>query len=161
VNTYPQAQGQIVKMVNVGTEKSFRCWVDFPAELAERMIAEFGWASNVKPIPVVMAGLTDAGGMTSTPPSREARGQSVPTGVVPASRLTQMACICCNDPVFWRYLDELGYIVTNKDHARKVVYELCDVDSRKEFIIGTPAGDRWLKFYDRFALWRDAPGAVA
>ena len=94
----------------------------------------------------------DAGAVSS--PARGAGPQTQDKPAAPASRLTQMACIACNDPVFWRYLDELGYIVRNRDHARKAVYELCDVDSRKEFIVATPAGDRWLKFYDKFALWR-------
>ncbi len=88
---------------------------------------------------------------------REARrlqpeeSQSVKT---PASRLTQLAGITCNDPLFWRYLSKPGREITNRDEARAAVHKLCDVDSRKEFIVGTPAGDRWLKFYDGFALWR-------
>ncbi len=83
-----------------------------------------------------------------------------------ASRLTRLAGMACNDPVFWRYLADLGYIITDRypklarDQARHAVYDICDVKSRKAFIVGTPAGDRWLKLYDAFALWRNAPEAA-
>lgn len=113
------------------------------------------WYSITKHVP-------NAGALSS-PVGEAGRTQQ---GTAPASRLTQLAGMACNEPLFWKYLTKLGYRIDSEDRAvnrelsRLAIYEECKVKSRKEFIVGTPAGDRWLKLYDAFALWRDAPEAA-
>ncbi len=90
------------------------------------------------------------------PPGREAGGPA--KRAEPASRLTQLAGIACNDKLFQKYLAVHGYHnIDNRDDAADAVRKICGVKSRKEFIVGTPAGNEWLELYDAFALWRDAP----
>ena len=75
----------------------------------------------------------------------------------PASRLTKQAGMCCKDPRFWAFLTENDMPVIGAESAALAVRFICHVESRKEFIPGTAAGDRWGALYDKFILWRDAP----
>ncbi len=91
-------------------------------------------------------------------PGREAGTEPQDKPVTaPASRLTQLAGIACNDPMFRMWLSGQGVPAVTAEEAAAAVRRICRVKSRKEFIAGTPAGFRWLKLYDKFALWRDAP----
>jgi hypothetical protein len=82
-----------------------------------------------------------------------------------ASHLVQQAGICCSDPVFRQFLYEHEMLVdittANKDEAATAVRMICHVQSRREFIPGTPAGDRWEALYGQFLAWRDIPEFAA
>lgn len=79
-----------------------------------------------------------------------------------ASRMTIRAGMLCADPVFRKFLTEeyrhaipKGNSVATEEDARIMVHFICDVKSRKEFIVGTPAGDRWDKLYSKFIGWHE------
>jgi hypothetical protein len=75
----------------------------------------------------------------------------------PDKRLIVQAGIACSDPVFQRYLLEQEMIVgPSQEAASTAVRLICAVKSRKEFLLGTPAGDRWQEFYGKFLAWRQA-----
>lgn len=83
--------------------------------------------------------------------------------VAPEQRLTRQSAIVCNEPSFWRFLNETckalprGCLVHDGPEAAVVVRAECGVKSRNEIIPGTPAGDRWDALYSRYVAWRDVP----
>ena len=84
--------------------------------------------------------------------------------LAPHTRLMRQAGICCSDPVFTRFLEEHGMfrnLNAITANAAAAVRLICHVESRKEFIPGTPAGDRWEQLYSKFIGWRDAPERAA
>jgi hypothetical protein len=75
----------------------------------------------------------------------------------PDKRLITQAGAACDDPVFQRYLlDHQMVVVMSEEQAERAVRLGCLVQSRKEFLLGTPAGDRWQEFYGKFLAWKAA-----
>lgn len=70
-------------------------------------------------------------------------------------KLAQQAGICCNDPVFWRFLTEVyTYAPASEPDAAEAVRDLCGIGSRKELIPGSPAASQWMKIESRFTAWK-------
>ena len=79
----------------------------------------------------------------------------------PASRLTRQAAIACKDPMFRKFLMQHGMLFgDSSDNAAVTVRLICDVQSRRDIIPGTPAGDEWENLYGKFIAWRDVPDAA-
>lgn len=70
----------------------------------------------------------------------------------------QKAGILCNEPAFWRFLQETyrddhpAHI--DADFAAETVRQICGVDSRKALVDGTPAGHRWRDLEAEYDAWR-------
>jgi hypothetical protein len=81
-----------------------------------------------------------------------------------ASRLTKQAEDACDDPLFWSFLRKhdihLKATANINEEAAVAVRLICHVKSRREFIPGTSAGDRWEELYGKFIAWRDEPDAA-
>jgi hypothetical protein len=41
--------------------------------------------------------------------------------------------------------------------ASTAVRLICGVQSRKEFLLDTPAGDEWQELYGKFLAWKQVP----
>jgi hypothetical protein len=138
----------------------------------ELMAAPIGSQWNLKLVPLDENGNAPDAGEDKAPAAareydasaaREAGGaqQGTLPAAAPASRLTKQAAIACNDPVFRRFLRDQGMsLVGISEEAAIAVRLICHVQSRKEFIPGTPAGDRWQDLYAKFSTWRDVPEAA-
>ncbi len=152
----------------IKTRKVVQIILEVPTEDADLAYQVLGGMPNFAEskwvgVAALQPNLIDPG--VGLPPGREADGaqpRKVPAAA-PASRLIKLAGMACNEPLFWKYLMTLGYDISGDDpklareQARSAVHAECKVNSRKEFIEGTPAGKRWLWLYDAFALWRDVP----
>lgn len=79
----------------------------------------------------------------------------------PASRLTKQAAICCRDSRFRAFLQEHNMLAGTPEEAATAVKLICHVESRKQFVTGTPEGDRWEQLYSRYVTWRDFPEVAA
>jgi hypothetical protein len=73
----------------------------------------------------------------------------------PRNKLAQLAGMLSKDPLFPRYLAATEFYY-GTDDPTIAIRGFCSVDSRSQIIVGTPAGDRFLKLYDDFICWRDA-----
>lgn len=144
---------QLVDVRNVGQHKCVKLTLHVPAEQAGAVMEAFGWPTMVDPVPVALARLNDK--------PEEAAEKPAQSPVRVASHMTTRAAICCNDPVFHAFLNETYRStfpqahVQDADGAASLVRFLCDVQSRKEIIPGTRAGDKWDALYSKFIGWRD------
>lgn len=135
-------QGQLVDVRNVNAHKCIRLVIDIPAELAPRVIAAFGWPTQVNPVPVAIARLTEEASQSPRPAL-----PSQPAGADKRVSYAQRLGIACNEPAFWQFVQGLlpqkHYIrVDSEATAADAVRYLCGVKSRSETIKGTPAGDK-------------------
>ena len=98
--------------------------------------------------------------------SANGRGQPSPARkpVDPERRLTQRAAILCGDGLFQKYLNEHSPLgcgpCIDKDDAKRIVCEICQVKSRKDIIPGTVAATRWDFLESSFVCWRDKDSFV-
>ena len=78
-----------------------------------------------------------------------------PTPEKPHS-LAQRAGILCNEPAFWRFLNESHEDDRVKDNesAATCLRNICLVDSRKNLIEDTPAGDKFRDLAAEFDAWK-------
>lgn len=155
---------QLVDIRSVGAHKSIKLTLHVPQEQALLAIEAFGWPTNVAPVPVAIARLTndaeqaasrDGGadiGLPAPPPALPKPRKPVS----PDKRLAQQAGRCCKDPVFLRFLKEVRAINDDGD-APLFVRRFCAVDSRADILPGTEAGEAWDSLYSRFIAWRDHP----
>ena len=93
-------------------------------------------------------------------PARGAAKEEVDAAPRPQSnRLARQAAICCRDPVFRKYLQEIGVFdsMPNSIECADYVRSYCDVDSRKKIIVGSPAGAAWERLYSKFTVWKLVP----
>jgi len=102
----------------------------------------------------------------SSGPAREAGPQPQPAIAAPVSRLTKQAGIACNDHLFHQFLSEHGFLATNPIDTATCVRLICGrgpndpLESRREIIPGTDAGNKWQDLYSKFVQWRDLPDAA-
>ena len=88
--------------------------------------------------------------------------RGVPTEAAPrpqSNRLARQAAICCRDPVFQKYLQEHHSLKCMPDSfaCADIVRRHCDVTTRKDIIVGTPAGAAWEKLFSKFTVWKLVP----
>lgn len=70
-------------------------------------------------------------------------------------RPSEQAGIVCQDPRFWRYLTEVkGMPVDTAEQAKRAVYLLCRIDSRRDLWPGSEAAGRWHELHAAFDVWR-------
>lgn len=69
--------------------------------------------------------------------------------------LPQQAGICCNEPLFWRFLaEESTFEVSDDVGAARAVREMCHVNSRAEIGEGPVSGNLWRLLRDRYQAWK-------
>lgn len=99
-------------------------------------------------------------------PSASERGRGLPSPdkpIKPVSadkKLSQRAGIICNEPAFWKFATEKDYPLNNADEAAEFVREWCQVESRKDIRLNTPAGELFMDLEGQYRLWRDHPELV-
>jgi hypothetical protein len=160
-------RGQLVDVRNVNQHKCVRLIIDVPAELAPSVIKAFGWPTQVNPVPVAIARLIEspqqqeeqaASSKTPVPTAQPRQGSPTtphPAGATYAQRLG----IACGKPSFWRFLEEQKLQakpyakIACADEAADVVRFLCEVKSRTETLVGTPAGNRADSLLSEYTAW--------
>jgi len=160
-----------VQLVSYENDKQHKGYIKVilhvPEEGGNALKEMFPWPSYSNPVPVTLAPMNWKEGDAVESPqigqhnvshtnlaTEKAAGQErdVPA---PASRLTRQAAICCRDQRFRTFLQCNGMPATTPEQAAIAVKLICHVESRKEFIAGTSAGDRWEQLYGKFIAWRD------
>jgi len=153
---------QIVDIRNDDRHKGFiKVTIHVPAELGQSLDV-FGWPTYTTPVPVALARLrTDVAATTSgiaapvsdpDPPARARPKQD---------RLFIWAVKACGDVRFWTFLrltDPHGWMSFAEDvepavRAASLLRKGCNVTSRKEIRVGTPAGDLWEKWHSAYTAW--------
>lgn len=143
--------GSLVNMRNVGTHKSVALTVHVPEELAQQVIAAFGWPTAATPVAVALARLNPNAKLDAQPeagPKERRRFQDLP----PA----QQAAMRCNEPAFQQYLFERFGIAKDEPSAAAQVRKWCNVGSRSEIRAGTEPGSFWTSLNDRYEAWKVA-----
>lgn len=143
--------GQLVDAKNVSVHKCLRLTIDVPAEQAMHVIETLGWPTQVNPVPVAVARLMPQAEAPADKPA------AVRKPVAPDKRLAQQAGIVCAEPAFWRFLEEtkMREHISDADEAAMHVRILCGhVDSRRELVVGTPAGDAWERLHGQYLGWK-------
>jgi len=155
--------GSLVDVRNVNQHKCVRLIIDVPAERARQVIDAFGWPTMVSPVSVAIARLVPEAA------SQEPRSASLPVEPAgadkPYSYAKQLGMLC-GDTLFWRFLHkqlrERGMTsihITSEDDAADGVRYLCGVQSRRDAIAGTEAGEIAFRLITDFKLWRDGAAA--
>ena len=76
--------------------------------------------------------------------------------------LSQECAMCCDDDIFWQFLGEkyqhIDLPPQREDDTKKMVYEICGVDSRKLFDTDKHAGQRWRELKKAFDAWMAGAG---
>jgi hypothetical protein len=71
--------------------------------------------------------------------------------------LPQRVAMVCNEPAFWRFLQEIngwgGHDLVTEQKAIELVREYCGVSSRSQILPGTEAAKRWDELHARYLLW--------
>jgi hypothetical protein len=131
--------GSLVDVRNIGAHKCARLTVEVPAEQAAEIIAMFGWPTQAAPVPVAIARMVGEG-----------------TRPEPQRSLSQQAGALCNDATFQGWMK-----TADRDACATKVREYCEVHSRAEIKVGTPAGDAWSELVEQFRTWQAAERAGA
>ena len=125
------------------------------SDLADALIPSY-WRLTLTPM--------DEQGNFETPaasmPARGAAKEEVDAAPRPQSnRLARQAAICCRDPVFQKYLQEINSLKFMPDSiwCAEYVRAYCMVTTRKNIIVGSPAGAAWEKLYSKFTVWKLVP----
>lgn len=136
-------QAQLVDVRNVSSHKCVRLEIHVPAEQAGDVMAAFGWPTMADPVPVALARLIEK----ITPENRHEeypKGERRSFSDLP---LAQQAALRCQEPDFWRFLQErqgpdgvLHLRGDVKNECAAHVRFLCGVDSRSD--IGKGPNDR-------------------
>ncbi len=148
--------GNYADIVTRKTRSVFVVSVELPIERYQAFVAVFGGPLPGKEIPVALALLDPKAAASAAradagePPAKERRKLA-------EMQLSQQAALRCGDPLFWKYLDTLGYPgapVRSESDAAELVRRFCAVDSRSGIKPGTQAGAQW-EFLDRkFLEWK-------
>jgi hypothetical protein len=119
-------QGQLVSIKNVSTHKSVCLTIHVPEEYALKIIDAFGWPTMVAPISIAIARID----LNVNPEKFEA--EKLPRKWSDIS-LCKQAGILCNDPKFFKFLNETrNYNCTTSEDCKEALYEICTINSRKE-----------------------------
>ena len=153
--------GSLVDVRNVGTHKSVKLTIHVPAEHATKVFDCFGWPTGVDPVAVAVARLD----LTKAQQPVEVQDQPRPPQSQPqplqaggAKKLVQQAGICCADPRFQRFLQEMhGVEDLSEGAAAEFVRHWCCVASRSDIKPGTNAAAEWRDLHGQFMAWRDYP----
>ena len=95
-----------------------------------------------------------------TTPETRPRVESAPRGAFNDMPPVKQAGILCADPVFWKFLCENGYYVSNELDTITAVRDICNVESRKHITAGTSAYDKWNWLVQRYRAWQREPEYV-
>lgn len=158
----PIIQASLVDTRNVGTDKELKIELRIPAEMATRFFEIFGWPTRVSPVPVALVPLkggspqeaVSADAFERNPKEQKLEILDEAIGKLETVKerevFTKMprvrqAGILCNDPAFWRFLEEkfpTRHIITPED-AAEVVRWHCIVASRRDLDMVEIAAKRW------------------
>lgn len=128
---------------NYGTDKCVKLTIHVSAERAMEVIEAFGWPTNVNPVSVAVAGLKEA----------------APCAPV-NHRLSQQAAMCCQERLFWRYLEQQcgsKIIIDSTKVAATVLRNLAGVESRSEFDTNDLAAKAWQELHGDYLIWASVP----
>ena len=135
--------------------------VEIPIEQAAAFVAAFGAPTPGAEIPVAIARLDPTKAVSEAPkpagePSIKERRRF---DTLP---LSQQAAMRCNEPAFWRFLNEEKvhfprYAINDADAAASAVRERCKVQSRSDIKIGDRAGSIWQQLNSDYEFWLHNP----
>ena len=151
--TEPAAiHGNLVDVRNIISDKCVKLTIHVSAERAMQVLEAFGWPTNVDPVLVAIARLDPDIATQST----EASKPSVPTN----HRLSQQAAMCCQNELFWRFLETKALwktgVINCQEDAAIVVRDLTVVNSRSEFDSQERAASEWKAMHGEFLIWSKA-----
>ncbi len=129
--------------------------LEVPLELSDAAYKALGGMPDpAESVWCAVARLRSAEEEVKTEPTSELPARS-PRQVSPEKRLAQQAGIACADLMFQHYLVEEGMISEpNETLASIAVRQFCEVESRREIVLGTPAADKWDQLHGRFLTWK-------
>jgi hypothetical protein len=149
--------GSLVDVRNIGVHKSVKLTIHVPEELAETVINAFGWPTGVNPVAVAIARLNSELPQEAKEPEPASVEPLPARARNPDKRLISQAGEACCDPRFQRFLYEENMIENMEEgKAATAVRLICGVQSRKELLVGTPAGEQWRDLYGKFLAWKQA-----
>jgi len=131
--------------------------VEIPIEQAAAFVAAFGAPTPGAEIPVAIARLDPTKAVSEAPkpagePSIKERRRF---DTLP---LSQQAAMRCNEPAFWRFLnEEQGCAISDADAAAIIVREFCGVESRRFIARGQSSGDLWQQLNSDYEFWLHNP----
>lgn len=106
--------------------------IDFPTELATAAMGQR-----------FMAVLVPIGDFEDVPKPKEDK-----------HKLSRQAALLCDDPRFWRFLNEYGDGgVYGLEDAAACIRMMCEVDSRAEFDTNPEAAEKWRNLYNSYQAW--------
>jgi hypothetical protein len=146
-------QGALVNLKNSPTHKSVVLQVEVPEEYGEAIVRAFGWPTRMKPLPVAVARLDDAGD-----PPKHAERPPEPRRLDDLPPAEQ-AGIVCKDPEFAEFLRSTApYKMAALHQGRapeEIVRDICGVKSRADILEGTEEHRLWRVILNSFRAWRD------
>lgn len=144
--------GSLTDVRNIAANKSVRLSIEVAAERAHEVLTAFGWPTNVNPIPVAIARLDPA---KATP--EPAKAQDKPKRHWGELSHAQRAGIRCNEPGFWRFLEQRfklvdGRIADELTCADYIRIKL-KIKSRAELVPGSEATAEWHALDGDYEAW--------
>lgn len=70
---------------------------------------------------------------------------------------SQQAAIRCGEEAFVKFIAEQGYVCVDAKDAAYRIREICEVSSRSEIIVGSPAEKRWQFLESSYQAWLRDP----
>lgn len=145
--------GFLVNMRNVGTHKSVALTVHVPEELAQQVIAAFGWPTAAAPVEVALARLSP-NAKPDVQPEGGLRDRRRFHDLPPA----QQAALKCKETAFQRFLHEQHESgAVTEPMAVDAVRDICGVASRSELNDKPAAAARWARLLSEFDTWMQVP----
>jgi hypothetical protein len=139
----------LVDIRNVSTHKVVRLEIHVPAEQATLVMQAFGWPTMVAPIPVAVARLNGVK-KPEPEPKEKRRWEDL--------KLSIQASIRCNEPAFWRFLnEEFGQEIFDEQEAAHFVRQRCGVSSRSALNLDPKAAAKWQELNTRYSVWLREP----
>lgn len=132
----------------VKTRQVAQVIVEIPLADAQEFVKLFGLPNPAAEDRVALAKINPPKTIDADPPQPRTKREfkSLPA--------PQQAGIVANDKRFWSYLKEWHERdAENEDRAAQHIREICGVTSRKEFIEGTPALQRWNMLASAYLAW--------
>lgn len=134
--------------------------IEIPIEQASAFVAAFGAPVPSSGCPVAIAKINPSvvrqqleASVALIEKPKERRSWS-------ALSYAEQAGIRCNEPDFWRFINEWygpHFTPSNANEAASFVREFLDVDSRADIKVGTPHGDQWESLNGRYESWKQRP----
>lgn len=145
--------GDYADLKLVKTRSVMQVVVEIPIEEGERFVSMFGVPQPGKPIKVAVARIGNEKPDAPLKPADKSKSYA------------QRAGILCGQPGFWvflrdKYMPDAGmddgilpHAMLDADFAATALRVICDVESRRDLIPGTPAGDKFHEIELEYRIW--------